>query len=163
MIGSEFIARLLATGEFHGLRPGASREEADRVIGVGFIAEEDGAGRSLRRDYGLVELCFSGGPDWVLTSGSLELHRIPGDPDVAGGWREAMGVDFAPYTEWDEVLRVHAAAAPGLGAAMDRTDQGGFLEYRNPLTKVSVMVVEGEDERGDWPGHGDVWSVSWSR
>ncbi|MET9468613.1 hypothetical protein ABZY44_28250 [Streptomyces sp. NPDC006544] len=132
--------------------------EADLALPVGFI-EEDGPGGMLRRDYGLVELYFSGEPDRILTGGSLELHRLPGDPALAAEWSSATGVDFAPYTAWSEVKG--ALAAAGLAeAALECTTQGDYLEYRNPDTKVSVLVVDGEDERDDWPGHGDLWSVS---
>ncbi|WP_405488018.1 hypothetical protein [Streptomyces sp. NBC_00096] len=98
-------------------------------------------------------------PDRVLTGGSLELHRLPGDPALAADWGSATGVDFEPYTAWSDVRG--AIAAAGLDeAALECTAQGDYLEYRNPDTKVSVLVVDGEDERDAWPGHGDIWSVS---
>ncbi|MCJ0869130.1 hypothetical protein [Streptomyces sp. AP-93] len=158
MTGPEFIAAFLAAGSLRGLRPGSAVADADLALPVDFI-EEEGAGGSLRRDYGLVELYFSGEPDPVLTGGSLELHRLPGDPALAAEWSSATGVDVAPYTAWSEVEG--ALAAAGLAAvALECTTQGDYLECRNPDTKVSVLVVDGEDERDDWPGHGDLWSVS---
>lgn len=158
MTGAEFIAAFLAAGSLRGLRPGSAVAEADLALPVDFIEENDPGGM-LRRDYGLVELYFSGEPTRVLTGGSLELHRLPGDPALAAEWSSATGVDFAPYTPWAEVKG--AIATAGLDeAALECTPQGDYLEYRNPGTRVSVLVVHGEDERDDWPGHEDVWSVS---
>nr|WSX49380.1 hypothetical protein OG409_10700 [Streptomyces sp. NBC_00974] len=158
MTGPEFIAAFLAAGSLRGLRTGSAVAQADLALPVDFI-EEDGPGGMLRRDYGLIELYFSGEPDRVLTGGSLELHRLPGDPVLAAEWSSATGVDFAPYTAWSEVEGALAAAGLAVGA-LECTTQGDYLEYRNPDTKVSVLVVDGEDERDDWPGHGDLWSVS---
>ncbi|WP_327304151.1 hypothetical protein OG730_11475 [Streptomyces sp. NBC_01298] len=62
-------------------------------------------------------------------------------------------------TAWSEVAGALAAAGLAEGALV-RTTQGDCLEYRNPDTKVSVLVVDGEDERDDWPGHAGLWSVS---
>ncbi|MFG2297746.1 hypothetical protein [Streptomyces sp. NPDC048603] len=165
MTGAEFIASLLADGSLLGLRAGDGPDAAERAVPVGFLDVEEAPGVSLRRDHGLLELSFSGGGDgtagWTLSSGMLQLHRLPEDPELAAEWREATGVDFAPYTAWSDVLAA-LAAGPGLQeSAFERIDQGGYLEYRNPATRVSVLVVDDPDEeRDDWPGNGDVWSVS---
>ncbi|MFF3214980.1 hypothetical protein ACFYYB_30610 [Streptomyces sp. NPDC002886] len=158
MTGPELIAAFLSDGSLLGLRPGSAVAEADRALAVDFV-EEGGPGGALRRDYGLVELYFAGEPDRVLTGGSLELHRLPGDPALAAEWSAATGVDFAPYTAWSEVAGALAAAGLAEGD-LERTTQGDYLEYRNPDIKVSVFVVDGEDGRDGWPGHGDLWSVS---
>ncbi|WP_329382564.1 hypothetical protein OG625_19730 [Streptomyces sp. NBC_01351] len=160
MTGAEFIAGFLATGSLLGLRPGAAPADVDRALKVGFMEERDGPGGSLRRDYGLLELYFTAGPHRLLTSGVLELHRLPCAPEMAAEWRSATGVDFAPYTAWSEVAEALPPSGQPAVLALEGTDPDDHLEYRNPADKVSVLVVGAEGERSDWPGHGDVWSVS---
>lgn len=126
MTGAEFIAAFLAAGSLRGLRPGSAVAEADLALPADFI-EEGGPDGTLRRDYGLIELYFSGEPDPVLTGGSLELHRLPGDPALAAEWSAATGADFAPYTAWSEVAGALAAAGLAEGA-LERTTQGDYLE-----------------------------------
>ncbi|MEV8531988.1 hypothetical protein [Streptomyces sp. NPDC051211] len=67
-----------------------------------FVEVEDVPGRALRRDYGLLELYFSadGRAGWALTGGMLQVHRLAGEPELAAGWRRAVGADFAPSTAW---------------------------------------------------------------
>ncbi|MEV7611469.1 hypothetical protein [Streptomyces sp. NPDC089799] len=163
MTGAEFIAKLLADGSPLGLRAGDGPEAAERAVPVGFLDVEEVPGASLRRDHGLLELSFSGGGEtagWTLSSGVLELHRLPLDPGPGTEWREATGVDFAPYTAWSEVEAALAAVPGHPEPVLELIHQGGYLEYRNPASGVSVLVVDDPDEeRDEWPGNGDVWSV----
>lgn len=66
------------------------------------IDEEYG---TLRRDYGFVELYFSGGPvAWVMSSGVIELHRLAADEEgMAAEWHRDTGVQFPECCSWSEL------------------------------------------------------------
>ncbi|MGR3938093.1 hypothetical protein [Streptomyces sp. BRA346] len=162
MDGISLLADLITTGRLHGVGPGASIEEVVQVVKAEFIEVVDEAHEMLRRDYGFVEMYFSGRPEeWVMTSGTIEVHRLAADGEgVAEEWRRDMGVDFPAYCSWAELREAlsRTSAAPEL----DRVRQGGHLEYRAHDTNVSVFVVDDREERDHWPGKGDVWSVGFS-
>ncbi|MFB7257278.1 hypothetical protein [Streptomyces nojiriensis] len=159
--GIEFLASLLRTGRPHGIGIGSTLGEVDRAVRHRFVDVVDDEGRSLRRDYGFVEFYFNFTPGgaWVMSGGSVELHRLASGPDMAEEWARTTGVEFPRYVAWeavrDELVRVPGAPELHVG------DQGGFLEYRAAASDVSVIVLDDEEEeRGYHVGHGDVWSVS---
>ncbi|WP_413809574.1 hypothetical protein [Streptomyces sp. OE57] len=160
MNGVAALASVIATGRLHGVGIGSSLEEVDQAVKADFIEVADEGHRTLRRDYGFVELYFSGGPgEWSMTSGMIELHRLAADDQgMAAEWRRDTGVEFPEYCPWSE-LREELSRTPD-APDIDLRPQGGYLEYRVPETKVSVLVVDSEEERDDCPGHGDVWSLS---
>ncbi|CDR09984.1 hypothetical protein [Streptomyces iranensis] len=160
MSGAALLASVIATGRLHEVGVGSSLEEVDQALKVDFIEVIDEEYGTLRRDYGFVELYFSGGQgEWVMTSGMVELHRLAADEEgMAAEWCRDMGVQFPEYCSWSE-LREQLSRTPD-APEFNLRSQGGYLEYRAPETKVSVLVVEGEEERDDCPGHGDVWSLS---
>ncbi|WP_327295960.1 hypothetical protein [Streptomyces sp. NBC_01197] len=122
------------------------------------MEETDEDGVSLRRDYGALEVTFSGEPDGVVTGIVVEVHRLSGDSDTRADACQELKVDFPEYTRWTELAQEleETAGIPMLKISSQRE----FLEYRAAGTKVSVHVVNNDEERDDWPGHGDVWSVS---
>ncbi|MEV0990687.1 hypothetical protein [Streptomyces sp. NPDC049949] len=163
MTGIEFLASFITTGRLHGIGIGigigSTLAEVDRALPHRHVdvVGEDGA--SLRRDYGFVEFYFNPGQEWVMSGGSIELHRLANAPEPAARWAAGTGVGFAPYTAWAEVRQVLSETPPVPEFTL--SDQGGFLEYRAEKSCVSVLVVDDEEEeRGHHPGHGDVWSVS---
>ncbi|WP_353944296.1 hypothetical protein ABII15_23680 [Streptomyces sp. HUAS MG91] len=158
MNGMKSVAEFVATGKFHGLGLGSPLSAVTEKIRVDFIEEADEENLSLRRDYGFIEFHFSQEPEWVVTSGMLELHRIAGNSTLMAEWEETMQEVFPRYFSWGEFSQQYHRIpdAPPL----IRTAQGGFVEYRSAATRVSVLVVDGEDGRDDWPGGCDVWSVS---
>lgn len=158
--GIAFLAGVVATRGLHGVGPGATPDEVTRALGGGFLDVEEAG--TLRRDYGFVELYFSGGPGWVMTGGSFELHRLAADDrGMADDWRRHTGVAFPEYCSW-AALRERLSRTPGAPGLVPHP-QGGYVEYRAPGHTVSVVVVDDEEEeRDDWPGHGDVWSVSFA-
>ncbi|MGW7695946.1 hypothetical protein ACWGMA_45315 [Streptomyces asiaticus] len=160
MSGAALLASVVATGRLHGVGVGSSIEEVDEALKADFIEVIDEEYGTLRRDYGFVELYFSGGPgEWVMTSGMIEVHRLAADEeDMAAEWRRDVGVQFPEYCSWGE-LREELSRTPG-APELDLRSQGGYLEYRALQTKVSVLVVDSEEERDDCPGRGDVWSLS---
>ncbi|WP_055550103.1 hypothetical protein [Streptomyces sp. NBRC 110028] len=160
MDGISFLVDFITTGRLHGIGRGASVEEVDRAVKADFIDVEDEGYGTLRRDYGFVELYFSGGPGgWVMTSGMIELHRLAADDEgMAEEWYRDMGVEFSEYCSWNE-LREKLSQTPG-APILELRHQGDYLEYWANETKVSVMVVGGQQERDDCPGRGDIFSVS---
>ncbi|MEU2393441.1 hypothetical protein [Streptomyces sp. NPDC007369] len=159
MTGIEFLASFITTGRLHGIGIGSTLAEVDRALQHRCVDVIGEGGASLRRDYGFVELYFNPGEEWVMSGGSIELHRLANAPELAGRWRGSTGVEFAPYTAWADVR----AALSRIGPVPEFTvtDQGGFLEFRAEASCVSVLVVDDEEEeRGYHAGHGDVWSVS---
>ncbi|MFC8715848.1 hypothetical protein [Kitasatospora sp. NPDC057198] len=160
MNGAEFIASVIATGRLHGVGIGSSLADAEKAFHPSFLDDPgEPENLSLRRDYGLVELYFNGGPDWVLVGASVELHRLATVENLAAEWREEQGVDFSEYLTWDEV-EAELARLPSPPDLTVRTDQGDYTEYRAAATRVSVLVVSSDEERDDWPGRGDVFSVA---
>ncbi|MFE2185037.1 hypothetical protein [Streptomyces sp. NPDC059455] len=160
MSGVALLASVIATGRLHGVGVGSSVQEVDQMVKADFIDVVDEEYGTLRRDYGFVEIYFSGGPgEWVMTSGMIELHRLAADEEgMAAEWRRDMGVEFPEYCSWSELREElsRTSDAPEL----DLRSQGGYLEYRAVQTKVSVLVVDSEEGRDGCPGHGDVWSLS---
>ncbi|MFE1908927.1 hypothetical protein ACFW96_35460 [Streptomyces gardneri] len=158
MTGVEFLASFITTGELHGLRIGATLDEVDRAFRHPFVDVVGEEREWLRRDYGLVEFAFNPGPEWVMATASIQLHRLASDDDLARAWERSTGVEFSRYTSWEE-LRDELSRTQGV-PDLKITDQGGFLQYRAASSNVSVIVVDDEDEeRGYRIGNGDVWSL----
>lgn len=157
-----FLADLITTGRFHGIDPGAPMREVDQAVKAEFIEVVDKKCRTLRRDYGFVELYFSGRPgEWVMTGGLIEMHRLAADDQgMAEEWRRDMGVDFPECCSWAE-LRAELSRTPGV-PEFERIGQGGYVEFLARETNTSVIVVDDREERDHWPGKGDVWSVGFS-
>ncbi len=159
MTGIEFLASFLRTGRLHGIGIGSTLGEVDRAVRHRFVDVVDEDGRSLRRDYGFVEFYFNAGNEWVMSGGSIELHRLASGRDRAKEWSRTMEIAFPRHVAWQD-LRDELARIPG-APELTVGDQGGFLEYRASASGVSVLVVDDEEEeRGCHAGHGDVWSVS---
>ncbi|WP_327136229.1 hypothetical protein OG311_40030 (plasmid) [Streptomyces sp. NBC_01343] len=159
MTGIEFLASFITTGRLHGIGIGSTLAEVDRALPHRHVDVVGEGGVSLRRDYGFVEFYFNPGQAWVMSGGSIELHRLANAPEPAARWAAGTGVGFAPYTAWAEVRQALTETPPVPEFTL--SDQGGFLEYRAEKSCASVLVVnDEEEERGHHPGHGDVWSVS---
>ncbi len=158
MTSVEFLASFITTGELQGLRIGSTLDEVDRAFRHPFVDVVGDEGEWLRRDYGLVEFAFNPGPEWVMATASVQLHRLASDDGLARAWAQSMGVEFPLYTSWEEVR--DALSRTGGVPELKVTDQGGFLQYRAASSNVSILVVDGEDEeRGYRVGNGDVWSL----
>ncbi|WP_329312438.1 hypothetical protein OG723_02760 [Streptomyces sp. NBC_01278] len=159
MTGIESLSSFITTGRLHGIGIGSTLGEVDRALRHRCVDVVDEGGASLRRDYGFVELYFNPGEEWVMSGGSIELHRLAHAPELATRWSESTGVEFARYTAWADV-REALSSVPS-APEFTVTDQGGFRDYRAERSCVSVLVVDDdEEERGYRVGHGDVWSVS---
>ncbi|MEU2929937.1 hypothetical protein ABZ636_33550 [Streptomyces sp. NPDC007251] len=158
MTGLKLCATLLARGRILDVGIGSAVSEVDRAFRGEYVEELSDGGVDARRDYGLVELSLTKDSEWVLTGGTLELHRLSDNPDLLQEFHRDSGVIFQRYTAWRELEEHFSDIAPGVSLQCAR--QGDFLEYRNPDVKVSVFVVDDDTERGEWPGKGDVWSIA---
>ncbi|MFE3327835.1 hypothetical protein [Streptomyces sp. NPDC059176] len=152
------LAKFVASGQLHGIGIGSPLSEVDKKINSDFIDVTDEAGLSLRRDYGFVEFYFNPDTEWVVTGGAVELHKLAGNSSLADRWKKNMHIEFPQYVTWHQ-LKSELMEIINVSSLIE-TDQAGFIEYRMPMTRVSVLVSDDHEERDEWVGHGDVWSVS---
>ncbi|MFG2597643.1 hypothetical protein [Streptomyces sp. NPDC048462] len=158
MNATELIASFIATGRLYGVGIGSTLMNLQREIDCSFVDVFAGAGDSMRRDYGFIEFYFNSGQDWVVSGGGIELHRLAARSDLVVRWRAATCDEFPQYLTWDE-LRDELWRLPK-PPVLKVIDQGDFLEYRAPASKVSVLVNNDHEQRDECLGHGDVWGVS---
>lgn len=159
MTGLEVCIGLMVTGRIFNVGLGSVMSDIDRAIPLTYVEEIDEIGRGARRDYGLIEVSLvKDNNDWILTAFTLELHRLSGSADLQGEVRSDAGVSFQRYMPWAQLEEKFSTVAHD--ASLQAVRQGDFLEYRNEDAKVSAFVVNDNTERGEWPGHGDVWSIS---
>jgi hypothetical protein len=64
-----------------GVRLGAAPDQAEQVLGSEYVDDIHSRRKFLRRDYGLLELTFTG-VSWVCTALCLQAHRLAGDQAV---------------------------------------------------------------------------------
>lgn len=159
MTGIEFIARLMATGTLHGVGIGTDLATVDAVMPEQHVDVVDEENVSLRRDYGLIELFFNGGPGWIVVGGSVEVHRLAASTSRRKKRRLSHGVTFPAYVRWREV-EAALALMPDAPALEVRRNQKGYVEYRSVGTRVSALVVDSGEKREDWPSQGDVFSIA---
>ncbi|MFF2331283.1 MULTISPECIES: hypothetical protein [unclassified Streptomyces] len=155
---AELIASFIASGRLYGVGIGSTLVDLQQKINCDFVDVVDEDGDSMRRDYGFIEFYLNSGREWSVSGGAIELHRLATRSDMANRWRTAMFDGFPRYLAWDE-LRNELSELPN-PPVLRVIDQGDFLEYRASATKVSVLVNNDHEERDEWLGHGDVWSVS---
>ncbi|MGW5448598.1 hypothetical protein [Streptomyces asiaticus] len=62
MSGVALLASVIATGRLHGVGVGSSVQEVDQMVKADFMDVVEEEYGTLRRDYGFVEIYFSGGP-----------------------------------------------------------------------------------------------------
>ncbi|MGW7486023.1 hypothetical protein [Streptomyces sp. NPDC054786] len=158
MNGIDFLSEFVMTGSLCGLRVDDPVGDVDRAIQGDYIDAVDGGGLVMRRDYGFMEFGFNSHSEfgWVLKGCGIQLHRLPYSPDLLEELRENMGIDFQPYTTWEELSQGISRRG---GKGMEASDQDTFLKYRMSSTKVSVIVNNVKEVRDDYVGYGDVWAV----
>ncbi|AGS69417.1 hypothetical protein [Streptomyces collinus] len=158
MTGLKLCATLLATGRIFGVGIDSSVSEVDQALRGEYIEELGDSGVDARRDYGWIEISLTKREQWVLVGATLELHRLSENADLIRDVLSESGVAFEGYTPWLELKEQFLSSAPD--SSLQCTQQGDYMEYRNPDVKVSVFVVNDDTERDEWPGHGDVWSIA---
>ncbi|MFF4094667.1 hypothetical protein ACFYYY_12625 [Streptomyces sp. NPDC001834] len=155
---TKLIASFITSGRLYGVGIGSTLMDLQQKINGDFVDVVDGEGDSMRRDYGFIEFYLNLDQNWSVSGGAIELHRLAARNDMANRWHIAMRDKFPQYLTWDD-LRDELSKLPN-PPALQIIDQGDFLEYRASATKVSVLVNNDHEERDEWLGHGDVWSVS---
>ncbi|MEU9624159.1 hypothetical protein [Streptomyces sp. NPDC048155] len=158
MSATELIASFIASGRLYGVGIGSTLMELQQAINCDFVDVVDEGGDSMRRDYGFIEFYLNSGQSWSVSGGAIELHRLATRSDMVDRWRTAMRDEFPQYITWDELFGEFSKLPNP--PALQHIDQGDFQEYRASATKVSVLVNNDHEERDEWLGHGDVWSVS---
>jgi hypothetical protein len=160
MKGAECLADMLVSGRAFGIAPGAGIPEVTAVLGGDYVEERYGrAGqRLLRRDYGLVEVTFNNEPDWACVWLSVEVHRLASHEEMIVEALERYGVSFSKYTSWNEVKS--AIDALTVGRYEEIEQQNGFRSFRVNEGRAVIRIVDnGQLDREDLPGHGDVWGI----
>ena len=159
MTGIDFLARFLATGTLNGVGIGADLATVDVAMPEEHVDVVDEENVSLRRDYGLIEIFFNDGPDWNVVGASVEVHRLASPTTRGKRRRTSHGLEFPRYVPWREI-EAALKKLPAPPVLEVKTDQDGYVEYRSVDTRVSVLVVDSGEERDDWPGQGDVFSIA---
>ncbi|WP_371790340.1 hypothetical protein OG285_05590 [Streptomyces sp. NBC_01471] len=161
MKGAEFIARAIYTGSLFGSRVGGELDGLAPVVPLPYVDDVTGRrnSRVLRRDYGLFEVTCVDEPDWACQAFSLEVHRLRHLSDLREKIRERLGILFEPFTNWSDVQREHERI-PGIGTLEVVDETPGYRVFLERSTGVKVQVVHDASAiRGEFPGHGDVWSL----
>jgi hypothetical protein len=89
----------------------------------------------------------------------VEVYRLANAPDLLETFRELLDVRFTPCTTWADV-RQHLE--PGAATVTELPAGGGYAVYQVDEAVVHV-VADPDHERGQFPGRGDLWSISISR
>ncbi|MFD5747035.1 hypothetical protein [Streptomyces sp. NPDC127033] len=152
------VAAFVGTGRLYGVGIGSTLSELEQAIRFDFVDVVDESGDSMRREYGFIEFYLNFDQEWVVSGGAIELHRVASRYEMAQRWGEVMHDCFPKFLSWGDLKS--AMCERSEHPFLNLIDQGDFLEYRSPETKVSVLVNNDREERDGWLGHGDVWSVS---
>ncbi|MEV8093246.1 hypothetical protein [Kitasatospora sp. NPDC085879] len=114
----------------------------------------------MRRDYGLVEAIFGDPENWSCRALIIEVHRLAGNPGLSLH-RADQNPRIEKYVRWSNVLR----ELGGRGLA-DRvvlvSRDSTYAEYVVDGMNAAAHVVADESWQRDedFPGFGDLWSVS---
>ncbi|MCC9307110.1 hypothetical protein LN042_08325 [Kitasatospora sp. RB6PN24] len=158
MDAASFLAEVIATGTIVGVRLGSSLHDVDQVLNISFAEEVDETGIGyLRRDYGLIELSFSGGPNWACDGILVEVHRLAQQQDLIDEWRDVYNVKLARYASWENVRKILAVRYHLTD--MEIVEQGGDVSFRSSSPRFAVVVMPPGCRRGEWPGGGDIVSI----
>lgn len=132
MDAANFLAELIATGTIVGIRLGTSLRDVDQALKIPFAEEADEAGIGrLRRDYGLMELSFGGGPKWSCDGILMEVHRLAQQQDLIDEWRDAHNVVLPRYVTWESVRKILAVKYHLTD--MEIVEQGGISSSAPPV------------------------------
>src|SRR5262249_8959782 len=144
---SEFLADVMATGRLFGLGVGHEVTEWDtRIQGVDFVDIERRVERGLfRRDYGLVEVLFTGGDPWVCDSCGVQVHRLAYHPSMITGWLPTGSPEVSAVT-WGDVRQALEKRPDAPRWTVGR--QHEMIQYMSDEMGVSVFVYD-EDPDDD--------------
>jgi len=165
MEGSEFIARVLASGRVGGIGIGARLAQVEEQFGSDNVSTVHGKKRNsqlLRVDYGLLEFTFKrveGDGEWTCVWFSMQLHRLSNVPPVSDAVAVKLGTDFGTAVSWGDVLA--AIDSHRLGVVLSIPIRNSDMnEVRVVETGcVALVVADKQDGRPTGLDMGDLWSV----
>lgn len=160
----DFYAHVATRGDVLGTGVGSRPDAWSASLGQDCI-DDPGKGL-LRRDYGLVELSFSGVGESLSCFGiGVQVHRMLHGRSVPASLTEVYG-EFASRARFAELRE----AIQALGFAVEPDDTSGDVHrYRVAGSGVRVFVVDDPDPYGtgdydvddpDVHRAGDVWALS---
>lgn len=145
MLGVEVISKALVTGEFLGVGRGSSPEAAEERLGD-HVRQLHGnkPPRYLRLDFGLVEVTFSGEPEWECQWLAVHTHRLAEMPDLAAECARRFGLEFSGAVTWGQL----SSDVRDSAVLVDASPYG--VRYRIPAVKATVHLSENaeDDELG---------------
>lgn len=158
MNASEILAEIIGTRAVCGHGVGSSVEEWDSGVSVDFLdVGREPPSDMFRRDYGLIEVIFTGGDPWRCDSFGVQVHRLAYHPEIMTDWMPA-GSSGLGSVAWADVLK-------SLGGREDAPTwivgrQGDMVQYMSHEAGISVFVCDDDaDEQDDLPRPGDIWSI----
>lgn len=161
MTVSDLLARTLLSDQFLGLSINTGIAAVAAALREGYAEELHSRRdqRVLRRDYGLAEVTFDGGPDWVIRWILVEIHRLALLNETIALSADLYGLQFTPFVAWVDVQDALKRHSNESVLELD-DDQGGYRVFRIPGRRSIIRVVNDPTmNRGDFPGIGDVWSL----
>lgn len=142
-----------------GLELGGTLEQAELVLGADYVDDVHKRRQFLRRDYGLIELTFTGSPNWLCSSMALQVHRLASDDigDIPLAIQVAYG-DFPTSVRLDEFESRLADAGMQLA---ERGRDSDFARYGVDQRQAEVIVSLGGSQGAhpSVPG-GFIWAIS---
>ncbi|MEU8844468.1 hypothetical protein AB0D97_36125 [Streptomyces roseus] len=161
MMAARALAETVISGSFMGVRPGVKLAEVQQLLPFKYVEEIHGrrrGSRAMRLDYGLLEVTFGNEPDWTCRSLQVEVHRLAGSPAICEEARALAGLEFAPYTPWSDVKG--QLDVLGYDHTINASTSPGYQVFGLTESGVSLRVVNDVScPRGEYPGHGDIWSL----
>ncbi|MFD0279258.1 hypothetical protein ACFVHB_35925 [Kitasatospora sp. NPDC127111] len=160
----DFYAHVATRCDVLGVGIGSGPAEWEGTVGSDYL--DDGDEGLLRRDYGLLELSFSGAEGAVSCFGiSVQVHRLIHDACVPPPLERTYG-EFARRVRFEELRSVILS----LGCTVEPDDLSGDVHrYLVPESGARVFVIADPDPYGggdhdvdDPEIHqaGDVWALS---
>jgi hypothetical protein len=157
----DFYASAVTDGAIYGIGVDSSPEQWTAKLGDQCL--DDVRKRSMRRDYGLIEVGFhrlKGEHEWRCFSISVPVHRLAWGTEK--NVPDRLSRDYGPFHE-RLPFTVLAAEIKRHNEEFTKdktTPTPGFDLYRLPAAKSATYVVR---EHGDHDGphrEGDVWSLA---
>ncbi|WHM40686.1 hypothetical protein [Streptomyces sp. BPTC-684] len=161
----DFYAHVATRGDVLGTGIGSGPDAWEAAVGPGYL-DDRGAGL-LRRDYGLVEVSFSGAEGSMSCFGiSVQVHRLIHGHSAVPPTLEREYGGFAPRVRFQDLR----SGILSLGRTVEPEDLSGDVHrYRVPESGARIFVIEDPDPYGDGDYDvddpeihqaGDVWALN---
>lgn len=156
---SYFLADQVSAGSLLGLRRGSSLADVTNALGAeSYVDVSDKRKRSMRRDYGLVELAFNSDPvlGWVCTNAMLQVHRLRWGTTVPAAIRDEVHTvpSVVPLIDFQQAVVKRG------GSLVKQSDlRFSDFEYYSVSDSDGRVSVLTEDEDGLLVAN-CVWSIA---